>query len=83
MMLDSIILIESDNNTSTTQKCTEGDLRLTGSEMENEGNLEVCHLDVWGSVCNTDWSEANSNVACKELGFTAGNLLPTSNANEG
>ena len=71
-----------DDDTPTTQTCKEGDLRLTGGKMANQGNLEVCHLDVWGSVCNTKWSEANSNVACKELGFTAGNLLPISNIND-
>ena len=80
MVTESILL---DDDTATIQRCNEGDLRLAGSEMVNEGNLEVCHLDVWGSVCNTEWTEANSNVACKELGFTAGNLLPTSNVNDG
>ena len=74
-------MILTDNDTPTRQECNEGDLRLTGSDMANEGNLEICQLDMWGSICNTEWSEANSNVACKELGFTAGNLFQTSNIN--
>ena len=74
-MYGIFVFILADDEISMRQGCNEGDLRLIGSDMANEGNLEVCHFDVWGSVCNTDWSEANSNVACRELGFTTGNLF--------
>ena len=67
---------ESVDETSTRQECSEGDLRLAGSETMNVGNLEVCQFGVWGSICNTEWSEANSDIACGVLGFTAGNLFP-------
>ena len=56
--------------------CTEGDLRLTGGEVKNEGDLEVCLFDVWGSVCDVNWSETDSKVACRQLGFTTGNISP-------
>ena len=51
----------------------EGDLRLTGGVVEYEGNLEVCLFNVWSPVCSHDWSETDSKVACRQLGFTTGN----------
>ena len=41
--------------------------------MEHEGDLEVCLFDIWGSVCDGEWTKADSNVACRQLGFTTGN----------
>ena len=50
--------------------CTSGDVRLTGGQEENEGRLEICSSrSTWGTVCNKEWTEANSKVACRDLGF--------------
>ena len=53
----------------TGSECDDGDLRLTGSELANEGRLEVCYLGVWGTVCDEDWTISNAVVACRQLGF--------------
>ena len=38
--------------------------------MESEGRLEICSSrSVWGTVCNRQWTDANSKVACYALGF--------------
>lgn len=48
--------------------CTQGAVRLQGS-MSAEGQVEVCHLDVWGSVCADHWDNVNARVICRELGL--------------
>ena len=38
--------------------------------MESEGRLEICSSrSIWGTVCNRQWTDANSKVACRTLGF--------------
>ena len=52
-------------------QCQDGDIRLIGSSVEllNVGRVEVCNLNVWGTVCD-DWFDlADATVACRQLGF--------------
>ena len=49
--------------------CTTGDIRLVGGVLENEGRLEVCINQVWGTVCRYSWSSVDSRVACRQLGY--------------
>ena len=50
--------------------CAYGNVRLTGGQEENEGRLEICSSQsTWGTVCNKQWTEANTKVACQDLGF--------------
>lgn len=51
--------------------CTEGAVRLvngTGGR-EYEGRVEVCRGNLWGSVCDAEWSNEDAEVACNSLGF--------------
>lgn len=48
--------------------CQEGRIRLAGGRNALEGRVEVCHEGVWGTVCNTRWSEGEAMVACRQLG---------------
>ena len=51
--------------------CTEGEIRLYGSSKSNEGTLHICINEAWGAVCmNAQWSNSETNVACKELGYS-------------
>ena len=52
----------------TYRSCTTGDLRLV--EGIYHGRLEICWNGVWGTVCDDLWSNANSRVACRQLGFS-------------
>ena len=36
-----------------------------------EGRLEVCVNGLWGTICDTNWSETESSVVCNQLGFLA------------
>ena len=51
--------------------CRDGDIRLTGSSTLYEGRLEMCSSRLlWGTVCNRQWTEANSRVVCRNLGYS-------------
>ena len=49
--------------------CTTGEVHLVGGSNPNEGRLEVCINQMWGTVCSRYWSTADTKVACRELGY--------------
>ncbi len=49
--------------------CTNGEMRLVGGVTENEGRVEVCHNDMWNTVCDDGWDLAETNVVCQNLGY--------------
>lgn len=57
--------------------------RLVDGNGYNEGRLEVHHDGVWGNVCDDRWSELNSLVACRELGFVGGTFTQKFGAGTG
>ena len=46
-----------------------GQLRLVGGSVVNEGQVEICLSNVWGTVCDDGWSSAEAAVVCGELGY--------------
>ena len=34
------------------------------------GRVEVCHDNLWGTICDNDWTIQNAEVACEQLGYT-------------
>jgi hypothetical protein len=47
-----------------------------GSANSNEGRVEICLSDEWGTVCNQMWDAADASVVCRELGLvSAGNTV--------
>ena len=44
-------------------------VRLQGSPHVSVGRLEVWRNDVWGSVCNEDFTIETANVVCRQLGY--------------
>lgn len=54
--------------------CSEGDVRLVGNNAsQGTGRLEICHTNIWGTVCGgDDWDLVDSQVACRQLGYTSG-----------
>ena len=46
------------------------DVALLDGSHHSNGRLEVCVNGTWGRVCDNYWSEVESQVACRELGYT-------------
>lgn len=53
----------------TTVPCTKSELRLVGGNVPNEGRVEICKNDVWGTVCGNSWSTTDAAVVCRQLGY--------------
>ncbi|XP_032714700.1 neurotrypsin isoform X2 [Lontra canadensis] len=51
---------------------TDGVMRLGGGKGSHEGRLEVYHRGRWGTVCDDGWTELNTYVVCRQLGFKYG-----------
>ena len=50
--------------------CTNGQLRLAGGSIPNEGRVEICMGNVWGTVCDDAWGSADATVVCRQLGYS-------------
>ena len=48
--------------------CTPGQLRLAGGNIANEGRVEICMNNAWGTVCDDSWGSADATVVCQQLG---------------
>ena len=52
----------------TNVTCDDGDLRLMGGSVSNEGRVEMCYENQWGTVCDDVWGAFDARVVCKQLG---------------
>ncbi|XP_061772617.1 neurotrypsin-like, partial [Nerophis ophidion] len=52
-----------------------GSTRLVGGAKSLQGRLEVFYHGQWGTVCDDGWTDANTQVVCRQLGYRSGQTL--------
>ena len=48
----------------------DGAIRLAGGSLANEGRVEICQSGEWKTVCDSNWSENEARVVCRQLGYS-------------
>ena len=56
---------------NATKPCTNGDVRLAGVLSSNQGRVEICYNNQWGTVCDNSFTNVDARVVCRQLGFPA------------
>lgn len=49
--------------------CEDGEIQLVGGERDNEGRVEICFNNQFGTICDDQWGSADAMVICRQLGF--------------
>ena len=64
-------------DTAQSCRCRDGDLSLVDGNKVNEGRLEICFDNEWGTICDDYWGTQEARVACRQLGLPfQGNIVP-------
>ncbi|XP_071141934.1 CD5 antigen-like [Mytilus edulis] len=61
----------------------DGDLRIIKGFVENQGRLEINYKGEWGTVCDNNFEDVDAEVACRQLGYRSGLMLPAHKVDDG
>ena len=50
--------------------CDQGAVRLVQGRNFQEGRLEICNNNVWGTVCNNLFGVMDAKVVCRQLQYS-------------
>ena len=52
-------------------RCNEGSVRIVDQDGIEplRGRVEICHNDIWGTVCRHMWGNKDAMVVCRQLNF--------------
>ena len=48
----------------------QGSVRLVGGTVPNEGRVEICNQNAWGTMCDNSWDIIDADVACHSAGYS-------------
>ena len=74
MCIRGHVYVCSDSTAVVPSNCSDGDVRLVGGATSNEGRVEICVNQVWGTVCRSTSSSSygsyfqEGRVVCRQLG---------------
>ena len=64
--------------TTEFANCSDGEVRLVDGSTPNEGRVEVCINQAWGTICGDSyWGSDDANVVCGQLGYLQGGEIST------
>ena len=50
--------------------CKDGEVRLVGGDTPNEGRVEMCLNNTFGTICDDfTWGDSDVEEICNQLGF--------------
>lgn len=56
----------------------DGTTKLVGGTGSHEGRLEIFYHGQWGTVCDDGWTESNTQVVCRQLGYRSSEVFTLS-----
>ena len=66
-------------NYSTIAGCRHGEVKLVNGSIPNEGRVEICINNQWGTVTDDGWNSNDAKVVCEQLGYSTdgepGNMI--------
>jgi hypothetical protein len=76
---DNIILTFQNTPAILGITCNQGSVRVSGGSSQ-QGRVEICINNNWGTVCDDGWSTIDANIVCRQLGYSNADATARSNA---